>query len=112
MVRRSAARNLAYLQNNILSELEVDLARVLDLADPAALGWTQADLTGTDQQACQELAAVAVAGGHDGLLVPSAALPGLDLPELPRLRVVRSAELPLDTIAQEHREEAPDLDRR
>jgi RES domain-containing protein len=118
MVRRSAARNLAYLKNNLLSELEVDLARVLDLSDPAALGLTQADLTGTDQQACQKLAGAALARGYEGLLVPSAALPGLNLvllpgnlSEPPPIRVVRSTELPLDTIAAEHREAAPDQDR-
>jgi len=117
MVRRSAARNLAYLRNNVLSELQVDLAGVLDLSDPAALGLTPADLTGTDQQACQELAAAALTRGHQGLLVPSAALPGLNLVVLPRnlsvpppLRVLHTTELPLDRIAQEPRQEAADED--
>jgi RES domain-containing protein len=114
MVRRSAARNLAYLKNNVLSELEVDLGRVLDLSDPPAVGLTEADLTGPDPLLCQELAAAALARGYEGLLVPSAALPGLNLvvlprtlPEPPPLRVVRSTELPLDSIARERREEAP-----
>jgi RES domain-containing protein len=118
MVRRSAARNLAYLQNNVLTELAVDLGRVLDLSDPAIVGLTPADLTGSDQRPCRALAAAAVALGYEGLLVPSAALPGLnlvilprDVPEPPRLRVVRSTELPLDRIAQQQREETSAEDR-
>jgi RES domain-containing protein len=118
MVRRSAARNLAYLKNNVLSELEVDLARVLDLSDPATVGLTLADLTSPDQQPCQELAPAAMARGYEGLLVPSAAMPGLNLVILPRnlpdpppIRVLRSTELPLDRIAQEQREEASGEDR-
>jgi RES domain-containing protein len=114
MVRRSAARNLAYLQNNILSALEVRLGRVLDLSEPADVGLTRADLTGSDQQPCQELAAAALTRGYEGLLVPSAALPGSNLivlprnlPESPPLRVLRSTELPLDSIQQERQAEAP-----
>ena len=52
MVRRSAARNLAYVKNNVLSELEVNLSRVLDLSDPATVGLPLADLTGSAQQPC------------------------------------------------------------
>lgn len=106
MVRRSAARKLAYLRNNVVSELEVTLDGVVDLSDPAVMGLTQADLAGPDYRLCRELAMAALARGHEALLVPSAALPGLNLvifpwnlPELPPIRVVRSAELPLDTIA-------------
>ena len=119
MVRRSAARNLAYLRNNALSELAVDLGRVLELSDPPAVGLTQVDLTGTDLQPCQALAAAALARGYEGELVPSAALPGLNLvilprnlPEPPPLRVVRSMALPLDAIAQERREERSGEERR
>ncbi len=61
MVRRSAARNLGYLRNNVLSELEVDLSRILDISDAAAVGLTAADLTGPDHQPSQELAAAAMA---------------------------------------------------
>lgn len=118
MVRRSAARNLAYLRNNVLSEFEVDLSRILDISDPAAVGLTAADLTGPDHQPCQELAAAAMARRYEGLLVPSAALPGLNLvvlprnlPEPPPIRVLRSTELPLDRIAQQQREEASGEDR-
>jgi RES domain-containing protein len=118
MVRRSAARNLAYLRNNVLSEFEVDLSRILDISDPAAVGLTAADLTGHHHQPCQELAAAAMARGYEGLLVPSAALPGLNLvvlprnlPEPPPIRVLRSTELPLDRIAQQQREEASGEDR-
>ncbi|MFN0071186.1 MAG: RES family NAD+ phosphorylase [Chloroflexota bacterium] len=103
MVRRSAARNLAYLQNNVLSELEVGLSRILDLSDAAATGLTAADLTGPDHQPCQELAAAAMARRYEGLLVPSAAMPGLNLVLLPRnlpdpppIRDLHSMELPLD----------------
>src|SRR5438552_2313617 len=38
MVRRSAAHNLAFLQNNILTELEVDLTHVLECSEAAAMG--------------------------------------------------------------------------
>ncbi len=114
MVRRSAARNLAYLKNNVLSEFDVDLSRILDVSDPAAVGLTAADLTGPDHRPCQALAAAALARGYEGLLVRSAALPGLNLvilprnlPERPTIRILRSTELPLDTIAQEHREGGP-----
>ena len=119
MVRRSAMRNLAYLRNNVLSELAVDLGRVLDVSVPSAVGLTEVDLTGTDLQPCQELAAAALARGYEGLLVPSAALPGCTLAILPRslpeplpLRVVRSTALPLDAIAHERRVEASGEERR
>ncbi len=114
MVRRSAARSLAFLRNNALTELEVDLTRTLDLSDPIAVGLTLADLRGSDRRACQELAATAMARRYEALLVPSAALPGSNLvilprslPEPPPIRVVRSTELPLDTIAQESRPSEP-----
>ena len=88
----------------------MNLGRALDLSDPATVGLTLADLTGSDQQPCQELAAAAMAQGYEGLLVPSAALPGLNfvvlprnLPEPPPIRVQRSTELPLDSIQQERR---------
>lgn len=108
MVRRSVSRNLAYLRNNILSELEVDLHRVLDLSDPMPVGLTVADLTGPDFRVCQDLASSAMARRHEGLLVPSAAMPGLNLvilpPNLPQplpIRMLRSTELPLDAMAEE-----------
>ncbi|MGH2614381.1 MAG: RES family NAD+ phosphorylase [Thermomicrobiales bacterium] len=103
MERRSVTRNLAYLTNNVLTELEVDLDRSLDVSNPTSYGLARAELTGTDQQMCQELAAAALDRGHEGLLVPSAALSGVNLVLLPRnqtesanIRVVRSLELPLD----------------
>ena len=119
MVRRSAARNLAYLQNNVLNELEVDLTLILDVSDPSAVGLTQADLTGPDHQPCQELAEAALARGYQGLLVPSAALPGLNLVILPRnlpepspIRLLRSTELPIEMLAYEHQEGRPGQERR
>ena len=106
MVRRSAARSLAYLANNLLSELEVELTRVLDLSDPGVVGLTATDLTGPEHAVCQELAAAAWARGAEALLVPSAALPGSNLVILPSnlqspasLRFVRSLELPLDRMS-------------
>ena len=105
MVRRSAARNLAYLRNNVLSELTVELTRVLDLSEPTTVGLAPAALLGDDPTPCQELAAAALDDGLEGLLVPSAALPGFNLVILPRnlpdpppLRLTRSTELPLDSI--------------
>ncbi len=106
MVRRSAARNLIYLKNNVLSELSVDLSRVLDVADPDAVGLTRADLVGADYHRCQELGAAAARRGYEGLLVPAAAMPGTNLVIFPRnlaeaipIRTVRSTELPLESIA-------------
>lgn len=106
LVRRSAARNLAYLQNNVLSELKIDLSRVLDLSEPSGARWERADLTGPDFHRCQEIAAAAVRRGYEGILVPSAALPGSNLVILPgnlrdtaSLRLVQSTALPLDAVA-------------
>ena len=67
-------------------------ADVLDLTDPAvqtALGITSADLVGDDYARCQAVASAARAAGADGLLGPSAAMPGcttiaIFAPTLPR----------------------------
>jgi hypothetical protein len=103
MVRRSVVRNIAYLRNNVLSELEVDLSNVLDLADPAVVALAPAELTGSDLRLCHELAATSHALGFEALVVPSAALLGSNLVLFPRnlpepspIRLVRSTELPLD----------------
>jgi RES domain-containing protein len=108
MVRRSAARDLSYLKNNVLAELEVDLDRVLDLSNPSVIGMSREELTGPDHGVCQDLAATAVERDFQGLLAPSAALPGSNLVIFPRnlpearpIRALRSTELPLDTIVQE-----------
>lgn len=112
MVRRSAARSLTYLSNNVLSELAVDLGRVLDLSDPAVVGLRREELTGPDHSACQDLAVAAAVRDFHGLLVPSAALPGSNLvlfprnlPEPPPVRAARSTELPLGAIARERPEQ-------
>lgn len=112
MVRRSVARNLAFLKNNILTEIEVNLDRVLDLSNPSAIGLTRQELTGSDPRACQQIAAAARSLNHEGLLVPSAALPGLNLVLFPDnlanpayLRIVRSTVLPLDAVGGLHLEE-------
>lgn len=52
---------------------------VLDLTNPtvrAALGVTEADLTGDQYSDTQQLAEEAAAAGFQGILAPSAALPG------------------------------------
>lgn len=108
LVRRSAVRNLAFLRNNVLSELLVDLSRALDLTYLSGAGMKPADLTSPDFPRCQEIAAVAVRHGIEGLLVPSAALPGSNLVILPAnlrdttsLRLLNSTALPLDARAPE-----------
>jgi len=56
-----------------------DALEVLDLTDPALLeqlGLHEDDLIGDDYRACQEIAALARDAGFDGVLSPSAALPG------------------------------------
>jgi len=70
MVRRSAARNLDYLRNNVLTELDIDVKVVLDATEPASIGPQIADLTGTDPSACRQLALAAIREGCEGLLVP------------------------------------------
>ncbi len=114
MVRRSASRNLGYLKNNVLTEFDVQLDRGLDLSHPGSVGLNLADLTGPDLRPCQALAAAARSLGFDGLVVPSAALPGLNLIILPhkiadpeRLRVVGSGELPIDLGSIESAADAP-----
>jgi RES domain-containing protein len=52
---------------------------VLDLTDPAvreAVGLVEADLLGDGYSRTQQIALAAVAAGFDGILAPSAALPG------------------------------------
>ena len=109
LVRRSAARNLAYLQNNVLTESDVRLTRVVDLSDPIPIGLTREGLIASDLSPCREAAKIVVARGDEGMLVPSAALPGANLVIFPRnlgpamtLRVTRSTELPLERISREH----------
>jgi hypothetical protein len=110
MVRRSAAQNLAFLRNNVLTEMEIDLSRVLDISEPTVVGLPSADLTGPDLSLCQEIARAARGRGIVALLVPSAALPGSNLVILPQtlpdplpIRIIRSTELPLDTTIEERR---------
>ena len=112
MVRRSAARNLAYLQNNVLTEIEVSLDRVLDVLAPSSIGVTRQDLTGSDVSSCQRVAAIARSQGIEGLLVPSAALPGRNLVLFPdnlvnpsALRMGRSTALALDAIVGHDRQD-------
>ena len=106
MVRRSAARHLAYLKNNVLTEIAATLDRVVDLSEPSVIGLTRQDLTGTDLRPCQQFAATARSLNLEGVLVPSAALPGVNLVVIPdtlanpgAIRIMRSTELPLDAIA-------------
>lgn len=114
MVRRSAARNLAYSKNNALTEIQVDLHRVLDISHPSTIGLSQNDLIGTNLRPGQQIGATARSLSLEALLVPSAALPGHNLvlfpDNLPRpgsLRVGRSRELPLDAIVEQYGENEP-----
>ncbi len=107
MVRRSAARDLSFLKNNVLSELDVDLSAVLDLSDPTRIGLNQDDLTGSDTTICQSIGRVAVLRGIQGILVPSATHLGTNLVCFPQnftassiIRLVRSTELPLSEFRQ------------
>jgi len=72
MVRRSAASSLDYLANNVLSELEVEVTRVVDLSEQRRSGIPAGSLTRLDYGPCQRIAAAALAEGCQGLLVPSA----------------------------------------
>jgi len=83
MVRRSAARNLDHLRNNVLTELDIDVTVVLDATEPGSIGLQIADLTGSDPSACRQLALAAILEGCEGLLVPSAAMQGTNLVLLP-----------------------------
>lgn len=114
MVRRSAARNLAYLNNNVLTEMEADLERVLDTSQLSVNGMAHHDLTATDVRPCQRIGAAARSLDFEGLLVPSAALPGLNLVLLPDnladrtcIRIVRSTELPLNAVVAKRHEDDP-----
>jgi len=112
-VRRSAARTLTHLANNVLSELSVDLASVLDLSDPATVGIEITELTGSDPKPCQDIAAAALVRGCEALLVPSAAVSaGLNLVILPAnlaeavpIRVIGSRHLPVELLGSEEIEE-------
>jgi RES domain-containing protein len=62
-----------------VGRVSITALAVLDLTDlavRAALDLTKADLTGDDYTATQQTAAAAAAAGFDGILAPSAALPG------------------------------------
>lgn len=103
MVRRSASRSFEYLKNNILTELDVRLDRVLDLTHHTVVELYTAQLTGPDFHLCQEIAALARSRQFQGLLVPSVALEGTNLvitpdnlPDASVLRVVQASELPID----------------
>jgi len=107
MVRRSAVRDLRFLKNNVLSELDVDLSAVLDLTDPSRVELSQDDLTGSDATICQSIGRVAFQRGIQGLLVPSATQLGTNLVCFPQnftassiVRLVRSTELPLSEFRQ------------
>jgi len=113
MVRRSAARTLTHLANNVLSELLVDLASVLDLSDPATVGIEIAELTGSDPEPCRDIAAAALVRGCEALLVPSVAVSAaLNLVILPAniaetvpIRVLGSRHLPIELLGSEQLDE-------
>jgi len=65
-----------------LYELRVALVSVLDLTDPSLLqelGVGPRDLRSDDLAACQAVGSAANAGGHDGILVPSARSDAINL---------------------------------
>jgi hypothetical protein len=75
-----SARTLASASSLRLSELQVDLAAVLDCRDPTRLGLNLDGLCDDlDYRLPQRLAAVARARGAEGLLVPSATRLGHNL---------------------------------
>ena len=107
MVRRSAARDLHFLQNNVLSELDMELSAVLDLTDPRRIGLNQDDLTGSDTTICQSIGRMVVQRGIQGILVPSATHLGTNLVCFPQnfmpssvVRLVQSTALPLSEFRQ------------
>ena len=78
---RKATRGRA-LGPFILAEIHIEVHRVLDLTDPDilhALRIRREDLATPDWGLTQELGRLAHAAGLEGLLVPSAAVPGKNL---------------------------------
>jgi RES domain-containing protein len=62
-----------------VGRLHVELDRVLDLTSATvrrAIGVTTEALVADDREVCQDMALAAIAGDYQGLLAPSAALPG------------------------------------
>jgi RES domain-containing protein len=73
IVRHITPELLDKLNDFRLSELEVDLARVIDCSDAAALGLApEVLIRDYDFAITQELASAAIARGAEGVLVPSA----------------------------------------
>lgn len=104
MVRRSMARNIDYLKNNVLSEIRLTLENVLDLTLPFDDGRGDSRLTGPNIHLCQEIAALARDRHYQGLVVPSAAIDnGKNLVHLPdnlssrtSIEVIRTSVLNID----------------
>ncbi|MEO6197884.1 MAG: RES domain-containing protein [Dehalococcoidia bacterium] len=73
IIRHVTPELLGKLNDFRISELQVELAAVLDCRDAAALGLATDDLIHDyDFEAAQELAAAAIARNAEGILVPSA----------------------------------------
>jgi RES domain-containing protein len=73
IVRHSTAETLPYLNDYLLSTLELKLSAVLDCRDLAGVGLEERRiLQDTDLRPAQALAAAAIAMGSEALLVPSA----------------------------------------
>ena len=107
MVRRSAARDLNFLRNNVLSELSVDLSDVLDLRDPTQLGLNPDNIVGSDLTVCQLIGQSTIQREAQGIVVPSATGLGANLICFPQnfsdsssLRLVNSVGLPLSMLRQ------------
>lgn len=80
LLRHTASPDLSpfHLRRRV-GRVRVNDLRVLDLTDPDVrqrVSITELDLVGDDYRNCQRLAAGARAAGLDGILAPSAALPG------------------------------------
>lgn len=84
MLRHLTPERLSRLNDYRLSEVEANLAAILDCRDAAVFGLSRdALLHDTDYRATQALAAAAIAHGAEALLVPSATLLGDNLVVFP-----------------------------
>jgi len=96
--RHVSADLLPRLNDYRLTELRVELSFVVDIRDPGVIGCSLDDLChDTSYEISQRIAAQAIAGGAEGILVPSATRLGDNLIVFPRqlrpassLTVVRS----------------------
>lgn len=87
-------------RRRVLYELQVDVANIVDLTDPAALaasGLTMADVASDDFTACQRVGGAIAFLGHGGILVPSARRAGDNMVIL----IGPGGEAEIERVAQE-----------